>query len=316
MPSRRSVLASASGAVAATLGGCSALESDGGGDRSASGGPTNARRWLTGEVARIPYEDPPPVGESPEEPLLRQLTTRRPSRVQSVEGLSAEALQRVGNHGTVGNASIPIAQAEEITSMLGRDAQIEVGLGEFGAPEPPETATREGSYRGASLYALENSNSVAAFGGSAIADGTYAHVPRQPTADDATSALHTLLDAEAGEGTPIEGDDVDRIWSYLQRGFFELYYAWPGDGGGISLRADGEVVHRRSIRLQHGKSEAEEAATWIEQSVAESGSGDGERAPSDFGPYDDVTVTRDGRAVMVEGSLPASAVAAPEFLTP
>lgn len=308
MPSRRSVLATAGGALTATLAGCNVLESGG------SGGQSDPRRWLTQEVARIPYRDAEvaPVGEAPEHPLLRQVETGRPIRAQAVDGLSEYALDRISSHGDVGEAPTPVDETEELTSIFNHDVQI--ALGDFDAPQPPTDATEVGSHRGATLYHYQFDGPRV--DGFAIADGTYARVLRQRTTDDATAALEAVLNAEAGGGTPIETDGVDRIWSYLEQGFYRVYYAAPGGSGGISFRADGEVVHRRSIMIEPSESEATELATFIEERVANPEPRDGGRRHSMFGPYDDVTVNRDGRVVTVEGSLPASAVAEQEFRPP
>lgn len=310
MPTRRSVLATSSGALLATLAGCNVLESgDSDGDDS-----SNARRWLTGEVARIPYDDPPVVGESPEEPLFRSLQTGRPERARSIDALPNDAIQRISSQSTVADVSLPTGEVTEVTSLF--DGDLEVAVGEFDAPDPPEGATEVGTHRDATLYTVETPAGSPSLHGYAIADGVCAFVSGQSSAEAVTASLRSLLDAEAGEGTPIEADgEIDRCWSFLEQGFFEAYYARDGERGGISMRADGDTVQRRSIMLMPTESGAEDRVAQVEQ-AAQSGTDGEDRGPYDFGPYEDVTVNRDGRAVTVEGSLPASDVAYPEFVAP
>lgn len=308
MPTRRSVLATSSGALLATLAGCNVLSAGGSGDSS------DAQRWLTGEVARIPYDDPPAVGESPEEPLFRSLRTGRPERARSIDALPEAVTQRVSSQGTIADVSLPAGEVAEVSSLF--DGDLKVAVGSFDAPEPPDGATEAGSHRDATLYTVETPAGSPSLQGYAIADGVCGFVSGLSSADAVTAALESLLDAEAGEGTPIEADgEIDRIWSFLEQGFFEAYYARDEERGGISMRADGDTVERRSIMLLPTESGAEERAGQVEQAAQSETDGE-DRGPYNFDPYDDVTVNRDGRAVTVEGSLPASAVAEPEFVAP
>lgn len=312
MQTRRSLLTAAGTALAATSAGCSLSNVTGGGGDG--GDRSSARRWQTTEVATAPYDLDGRSSAGEEPPRFRSLAVTRPSHARGVEAFSDGAIDRLTSHGDVGDVSLPMDDVDEIAVMLGN--RVDAAIGTFDPSDPPAAATEIGSHRGATLYARDYPDSARPLDGYAIDAGRYVRVREQSTVDAARTALRALLDAEAGAGASYDDADVDRVWSFVEQGVFESYYSQASGRGGISLRADGDVVHRRSIMLEPNEDDAialyDQIQEWRSTPLADGAS----RPYNDFGPYDDVTVNRDGRAVTVEGSLPASAVGAPEFQTP
>lgn len=309
MHTRRSVLATSGIALAAALSGCSALGiGSGDGDANLQG----LSRWLTEEVADADVQER--VFREVSGPSLRNVSISHPVRAGSVDALSEEAMEQVTQYDVGADVSLPMEAVESIIEIH----ETEIALGDFDAPAPPAAATQTGRHRGATLYCTEDGTDDLNVDGYAVGEGIFAYLPAQPTTDAATSSLRTLLDANAGEGTPIDADgQVDRIRSFLVDGFFEAYRALAGrERTGLSLHAEGDVVHSRSIMLLPTESEARERKRQVQQWTEADRSGDEDRDYRDFSPYESVDVRREGRAVKTVGTIPASAVGFPEFAAP
>lgn len=314
MPSRRSVLATSGTALATALAGCSSLGmgSDGGDGPNRSG----LNRWLTEAVADVGTQEP--VMRTFSGPGIRHVRTAHPIRAAAIDALSEEAMELITSYDVEASVSLPMAQVESLTEV---DTAV-IANGGFDAPSPPDGLTETGQHRGARLYHVQEDSSEGPIespvDGYAIGDGIVVVLPAQPTPDAATAGLRTLLNVNAGSGTSIDADgQIDRIRSYLTDGFFERYYAQAArDREGLSLHAEGDVVHSRSIQLLPTESDARQVSGQIEEWVSNERASGEDRGYRDFSPYETVDVRRDGRAVKTVGTLPASAVAFPEFASP
>lgn len=307
MWSRRRYLAMLSGGATAALAGCSIgpFGGDGGDDGSlpVPEGRILGRRLLTESAVSMADR------EAESDPSIGEVLITSPRRVRSTPQLP--------ELGTTYGLPVQFDPSTAELSLSSSDPDVDVVLGTFSADDvttaPPDDAEARGTHRDASLFVWQNE--AAGFGASAVGPGTYVRLGPFETRDLAETGLRTFLDAADGAGTStLASPPHDEIAPHLDEGFYQYSWFPPIDldhrspsthPGGLSVRADGGLIYRRSVRVYPDKARAERSflnreavqRRLREQSYA---------GVLGSGPaFDSFAVSREGRAIVTAAAIGA-----------
>jgi len=291
MPTRRSVLGTVATGVAAGIAGCGFLGSDGDGGSS---GP----RWVTTDVGR--------VGDAgAETPSIESALARSPSRAAALDDLSENVFPST----IYGSEAAPVEAIDRTFHADLPPWHLSVGVGDFSADEAtgvvPAEASEVESDLEATVHAVDRSGGAVRTA-HATADGVAIDLSGPDDRSAALEHLETVLAATDGEGESMLASGPDReLRSHLEDGLYGQY----SDLGtevpeGFSIAVDDGVARRRAVWVYESSAAARES-TLLSDAGREAVEARAYSDPTvEFEPFDSFDVSRDGRVLTTEATLP------------